>query len=128
MMNRGESRTGRIRLEEMVFHAYHGVYPEEQQSGNQFSVDISFDIDIQQASQSDQLEHTADYTGVYKIVAREMLQRSSLLEHLATRIIQAVKLAYPATRMLEIKIRKLNPPVGGDIKSVSITVKEEIRQ
>jgi dihydroneopterin aldolase len=32
---------GRISLEGLEFHAFHGVYPHERESGNWFEVDIS---------------------------------------------------------------------------------------
>jgi dihydroneopterin aldolase len=41
------------------------------------------------------------------------------LEHLAKRIIVAVQTEFPDTSVIELKIAKINPPLGGKIQQVS---------
>ncbi|MEO1382575.1 MAG: dihydroneopterin aldolase [Bacteroidota bacterium] len=72
-----------IALEGIEVHAYHGVYKNERTHGNPYVVDVYLQADIRAAAQSDDLEDTVDYFGVYKLVLQVMDQPVQLLEHLA---------------------------------------------
>ena len=41
---------GKVALEGLEFHAFHGVYPHERESGNWFEVDIVVESDFSMAS------------------------------------------------------------------------------
>jgi len=47
-----------------------------------------------------------------------MEQKSHLLEHVARRIMTALKNEFPLIDSIELKISKLNPPVGGKMHQV----------
>ncbi len=49
-----------------------------------------------------------------------MQTTSKLLEHVGHRILQALKEAFPQIDSATIKIRKLNPPLGGKMDFVSL--------
>jgi dihydroneopterin aldolase len=49
-----------------------------------------------------------------------MAIKSKLLEHLARRILDRLKAEFPAIEDATIKVRKLNPPLGGKIDFVSV--------
>ncbi len=46
---------GRVALEGLEFHAFHGVYPHERESGNFFEVDIAVETDFSAAAQHDDI-------------------------------------------------------------------------
>jgi 7,8-dihydroneopterin aldolase/epimerase/oxygenase len=52
--------TGKVSLEGLEFHAFHGVYPHERESGNFFEVDISVETDFMLAAVNDDLEGTVN--------------------------------------------------------------------
>ena len=81
---------GRIALEGLEFHAFHGVYPHERESGNWFEVDISVETDFSAAAQRDDLEGTVNYEALYSIVKGEMEKPSKLLESVAEKIVNDV--------------------------------------
>jgi dihydroneopterin aldolase len=110
---------GRIYLEQMEFHAFHGCYPEEKETGNIFWVDCSFDLADVDGILSDQLEDTIDYTLIYNTIAKEMEKPAQLLEHLAYRIVLILTQLFPEISGIGIKISKLNPPVHGKIKAIA---------
>ena len=112
--------TGRIALEGLEFHAFHGVYPHERESGNWFEVDISVDTDITTAALQDDLSGTINYETLFKIVQDEMEKPSKLLETVAHHIIEDVMRELPAALQVELKISKINPPIGGKCKKASI--------
>jgi len=104
----------RIRLEDMQFHAYHGVYDEEKQKGNTFLVTVTLDMPETNAVRTDCLDDTVNYQRVYQIVAHEMACPSQLLEHVAGRIRGALQTEWPVATA-HVLIKKKNPPVGGQV-------------
>ena len=111
-----------ISIEGMEFHAYHGCFEEEQLIGNTFMVDIHMETDTAAAERSDNLEETVNYADVFQLVKEEMAVNSKLLEHVGRRIMDAILERYPQVDIIELKISKLNPPVGGKVHAVSVTM------
>ena len=109
-----------ISIEKMEFYAYHGCFEEERKIGTWFSVDMSMEVDTSKAEMSDNLDDTVNYQAVYQVVKREMMVPSKLLEHVARRILTAVQKEFPAVSYAWIKIKKMNPPLGGKMESVSV--------
>ena len=111
--------TTKIELEKMRFYAYHGVMPQETKVGNDFVVDL-----ILTAVESDELDDTINYAAVYAVVKEQMDIPSKLIEHVAGRILYALKERFPQLAAVELKLSKLNPPFGGDVHSASIILGE----
>ncbi|TRZ76678.1 MAG: dihydroneopterin aldolase [Bacteroidetes bacterium] len=110
---------GRIILDGMEFFAYHGCFKEEQLIGTKFIVDMAVETDTSAAEQSDHLHDTVNYAGLYNAVKAEMEVKSHLLEHLASRIVKSVADLFPSITAIELKVSKLNPPIGGKMGQVS---------
>ena len=62
------------------------------------------------------------YTDQEDWVKREMEIPSNLLEHVARRIGEGVRSSFPAVTSVRVKVSKLNPPLGGQMESVSVEV------
>ena len=110
----------KILLEEMEFFAYHGCFKEEQVIGNRFLVDLEIEVDTEAAEKSDKLQDTVNYQAVYTTINQVMRQKSHLLEHVARRILDAIHEGFPAIRHMKVKVSKMNPPMGGKMRSVSL--------
>ena len=119
---------GQIRLNGMEFYAYHGCYREEQMIGNHFLVDITMDTYMERASQSDDLRDALNYAEVYELVKQEMAIRSYLLEHLTARILDRFFERFPQLEWAEVCVSKLNPPIGGQMRSVSVSQQRAKRE
>ncbi len=114
-----------ISIEQMEFYAYHGCFKEEQIIGTRFLVDLNLETNTAKAESTDDLNDTVNYQEVYLLVKKEMEIKSKLLEHVGRRILDAVKGKYPQIASAEIKISKMNPPLGGKMKNVSLTMRAE---
>ncbi|RLD45338.1 MAG: dihydroneopterin aldolase, partial [Bacteroidetes bacterium] len=55
-----------------------------------------------------------------RLVKKEMETTSKLLEHVGRRILDSIKHEFPMVAHARIKIRKLNPPLGGKMDFVSL--------
>ncbi len=114
-----------IILENIQFHAFHGVFPQENMVGNSFVVSLTLDLDLQQASQTDNLDDTINYQLIYDVVKAEMQKQSKLIEHVAGRILRSVMKTFPQISKAEIRLRKMNPSLGGQVESATIVMVEK---
>jgi dihydroneopterin aldolase len=111
-----------IVLEGLEFYAYHGCFKEEQVIGTWFNIDVVLWGDFQKSAQTDDIHDTVNYLSVYRSIKAEMEQPSKLLEAVAQRILDTILTNYSLVEKVEIKLSKLNPPLGGKIKSVSVVM------
>ena len=109
-----------ISIEGMEFFAYHGCFKEEQVIGTKFRCDLFLEVDTTKAEHTDNLHDTVNYQEVYEMVKEEMKTKSKLLEHVGRRILDQVKNKFPQVTHARLKIRKLNPPLGGKMDFVSL--------
>ena len=109
---------GVIHLENMEFYAYHGHYKEEQIVGNKFLVDLLIETDMSKPARSDDQK-------AYKLVKEEMSKKSHLLEHIGKRILDILFREFNGIKRLTVKVAKMNPPIGGKMDSVSVTLTRE---
>jgi dihydroneopterin aldolase len=112
---------GFIELEGLEFYAYHGHFKEEQVVGNKFLVDVLLETDTDTPGKTDNLDDALDYQKVYRIIEREMSQKSFLIEHISKRIVDVLFEEFtPQLKSLRLKISKINPPLGGRVQKVSV--------
>ena len=110
----------RISIHNMQFYAHHGCFEQERAIGTNFRVDLSFLTDTTLAEQSDSIADTVSYLDVYQLVKAEMQIPSHLLEHVARRVGESVLRTFPGVQEVTVIVHKLNPPLGGQMESVSV--------
>ena len=113
---------GKIKLNNIRVHAQHGCLKEESIIGSDYRVDLEVWSDLSKAANSDTLSDTLDYVHLNTIVKEEMDIKSKLLEHVAKRILDRIFHELPKSEFVEISVSKINPPIGGDVESVSVTI------
>lgn len=111
-----------ISINDMRFYAHHGCFEQERRIGTHFRVDLQFETDTSRAEVSDNIDDTVSYLDVYQVVKREMGIPSNLLEHVARRIGEGIRNDFPSVEAVRVKVSKLNPPLGGQMESVSVEV------
>ncbi|MDT8400763.1 MAG: dihydroneopterin aldolase [Bacteroidales bacterium] len=109
-----------IEIEKMEFYAFHGHFKEEQIVGNKFLIDLTIEADLDKASETDRLEDTLNYQVAFRIVKKEMDKKSNLLENIAKRILDSIYSNLEGVKKTTVRIRKMNPPMGGHIGSVAV--------
>lgn len=114
--------TGKVALEGLEFHAYHGVYPHERSSGNKFEVDVYVVTDFLQSAFSDDLAGTINYEDLFAIVKEEMDKPSKLLETVGYAIAGKILDSFSSARKVDVNISKFNPPIGGVCRKATVTV------
>ncbi len=109
-----------IALEGMRFFAHHGVYDEERILGGEYLVDVLIEADIDGAAEEDDINQTVNYEMVYTVCEIEMSKPSDLIETVLQRIVWRIKENSRMIQEITIKVTKLEPPLGGRVKSASI--------
>ena len=102
--------------------AYHGCLEEEGRIGGHFRVDIAVEGDLDLAETSDRLEHAVDYGRVTAIVKEQMAVRANLIEHVARRILDALKAEWDPALHWHVRLVKERPPINGDVAEAVYSV------
>tara|TARA_B110000003_G_scaffold50292_1_gene49278 strand:- start:283 stop:648 length:366 start_codon:yes stop_codon:yes gene_type:complete len=116
---------GRIYLKGVKIYAFHGCLKEENIIGSNYKIHLMVKTDMVKSSKSDTLIDTIDYSSLYKIIEKEMSIPSSLIENVCERILNTLFNSFSSITKASLKISKLNPPIDGDVKEVSIKKKRK---
>jgi dihydroneopterin aldolase len=115
---------GIIRVNTIRVHAWHGCLKEESIIGSEYTVDVELETDLKGSSRSDNLQDTVDYVHVHQIIKEEMAIKSKLLEHVAQRILDRFFAELEPLQKAQVAVSKINPPIGGDVASVTIVMEQ----
>ena len=91
--------------------------------GGEYLVNAIVEIDTSRAEQNDLLKSTVDYVSVYNVLKKEMSIPSKLLEVVLERIIEGIKKIDDNIDSVDVSIKKLSPPIGGNVDSVELRKK-----
>lgn len=120
---RGESIIDKIYVNKMEFYGYHGVFPEENKLGQVFIVDLIVEIDLKNAGQTDNLDHTINYAQLYEVCQKIVEGRPyKLIEAVAEKIASEVLQSFPSVSNCTVKVIKPNPPIKGHYESVAVEI------
>jgi len=81
------------------------------------------ETDTSLADQNDLLESTVDYVSIYNVLKKEMDTPSKLLEAVLERIIKGIKKIDNNIDSVDVSIKKLSPPIGGNVDYVELRKK-----
>jgi dihydroneopterin aldolase len=110
-------------LQDVEFHAYHGVYEEETLMGGKFIVNASVLVYRTASKNITVLEDATNYEIIYKIMHVEMQKTVPLIETVAQRIVNQLKAEFTEAREIEVSIVK--PRAGGLLPSGDAVVSFE---
>ncbi len=102
-----------ILLRDLRFYARHGVLEQERTVGNAYTVNLTLRLsDAGAAVFDDHLDGTISYAEVYALVREEMHTPSSLLEHVAGRILRRLFETFDLLEHAVVEVCKDNPPMS----------------
>ena len=115
----------KLRLNNMVFYGYHGVYDEERKLGQQIEVDVELVSDLAEAGLQDDLSLTVNYAEVYGVVKEIMeTEQFTLIEGIGLAIFNQLAERY-TLKSLTVRVRKPHPPLGGLVEAAEFEVAKE---
>lgn len=113
-----------IHVRDMQFYGYHGVLKEENVLGQRFRASVSLAVDIKKAGQTDDLDATVSYVGVYEICQSIIEgQPYKLIEAVAENVAQEILRSYDGQVFgCRVEIIKPDPPIPGHYKEVAVEI------
>ncbi len=108
-----------IHLNNLQFHAFHGIHEQERSVGSHFEVNVELYIEANDKIMY--LEQTVNYAIIYEIIRVRMERPAKLLETLAQEMVQAIHLKDDRIRKITVQITKKNPSITGLEGNVGVT-------
>jgi dihydroneopterin aldolase len=107
----------------LSLHAYHGVMQHEAKVGQTFKLDLVLDMDLAEASRTDQLKHTVSYDTVVKTASEAFCaRRYRLVEAAAGAVAGAVLDRFPQVRRVRVTVHKPHAPIAATFDDVGVIV------
>lgn len=112
-----------IRIENLEVYAYHGVYPEENEAGQEFYVNAILYTDTRPSGLKDDLELSTNYGEVCHFITGWMKEHTcKLIETVAENLATEILLQFPLIEKISLEIRKPHAPIGLPFESVSVRI------
>lgn len=110
----------KIKLNNMIFYAHIGVFPEEKKLGQKLAIDLA--VTIKDTVKQDDLDETISYAHFYDLVAEYVqASRADLIETMALDIVDLIKAVNPdKIDHVKVNLRKLQLPIEGFLDSAEI--------
>jgi 7,8-dihydroneopterin aldolase/epimerase/oxygenase len=124
LLVKGEKIIDKIFVNQMDFYGYHGVLPEETRLGQRFFVNLTVEVDLKQAGETDDLQYTINYAELYHS-CKEIVEGKpyKLIEAVAEKIASVILEDSPIINTCTVKVIKPNPPIQGHYQSVAVEIK-----
>ena len=114
-----------IYLNNLHFHAYHGLFNEEKIIGNEFVVNVEIVL-LNEQIISD-LNQSIDYSQVYEFIKDIMKTPTPLLETIVANISDAIYAYNKNIKEINIKIEKKHPPIQNFMGNVAVSYKKSFQ-
>lgn len=113
-----------IHVKDMQFYGTHGVLPEETVLGQRFRANVSLAVDIKKAGETDDLNETISYVGVYDICQQVIEGKPyKLIEAVAETVANRIISEYEGQVFgVKVEIIKPDPPIRGHYKEVAVEI------
>lgn len=112
-----------IRIDNLEVYAYHGVFPEENEKGQPFFVNMVLYCDTRTAGKLDELTLSTHYGEVCHLVTRWMQEHTcKLIETVVESVAREVLKNFPFVQTIDVEIRKPQAPIGLPFESVSVKI------
>lgn len=110
-----------IKIDNLEVYAFHGVFEEEKQKGQQFYINVVLRTDLKKAGRTDCLTDSTHYGEVCLQIKKTMTEMSyDLIERAAEKIIEDILINFPLIQEVTIELRKPNAPIPMEFESVSV--------
>ena len=113
----------KIVIKGLKIFAYHGVFEEERERGQNFILDLVMSVDLDAASREDDLEKTVSYADVTETVIRVFTaEKYKLIERAAGAVADAVLTEYKKIKSVTVTLKKPDAPVKADFDYMAVEI------
>ena len=135
----------KIHLNDLQFHAYHGVLPSEKSLGQKFLINVemkkkrrtlsNFDVETPTTTSSktsmeellkahDRIEHTVDYAKAFNLVKSIVVSgpQRDLIETVGEDIAGQILRQFASVDEVKVSVEKPHVAIDGDLRSLGISL------
>jgi len=107
----------------MEFYGFHGMAPQERETGQRFLVDAELFLDLKKAGMLDSPEDTVDYASVAQVI-KSVLEGSpcKLIESVAEKVAIAILEIFPVREVM-IRVKKPHAPLPMEFASMAVEIR-----
>jgi dihydroneopterin aldolase len=121
--NAGAIQRGRIFVDRLRLHAFHGNFAHERRYGQMFEIDLELIVDLVEAAAGDNLKATVDYGKVAAITRQAFCGAPrTLVEAAALDVAQALLKAFARIESVKVRVAKVAPPIAEQLKAVGVEI------
>lgn len=113
-----------VELNDLQFHAFHGILEEERIVGNTYKVDCKVHV-FEGAEIIRHIDQTIDYATIYSIIKNRMAVPTLLLETICMEIGKDIQDRFPLVKYISVTLNKMQPPIEGFSGSAAVTWHKE---
>ena len=123
MSGKGTIQRGRIFVDGLRLHAFHGHFAHERKYGQMFEIDLELVVDLAEAAAGDDLKATVDYGKVAAITRQTFCGAPrTLVEAAALDVAQALLKAFARIEQVRVRVAKVAPPIAEQLKAVGVEI------
>jgi dihydroneopterin aldolase len=127
MSGRGVIQQGRIFVDGLRLHAFHGHFAHERKYGQMFEIELELVADLAEAAATDNLKATVDYGKVAAITRRAFCGAPrTLVEAAAFDVAEALLAAFARIEQVRVRVGKVAPPIAEQLEAVGVEI--EVRR
>jgi dihydroneopterin aldolase len=106
-------------------YGYHGLFETERLNGQDFYVDLTLQLDLSSAANSDSINDTVNYAEITELTHNEITSEPvNLIEKLAYRIAERILEGNLKVVSVTVTVHKPQAPVGIKVEDISVVVKK----
>ena len=111
----------KVRIHNMMFYGFHGVYEYEREQGQKFYLDVAVETKDDRMAETDDIKDGVDPAAVYDI-DKDVVEnkRFQMLGALSAHVGDKLLAKYPHFKSVTVNIRKPSVPISGPIDYVEV--------
>ena len=120
----------KILLNDLQFHAYHGVLPSEKELGQKFLVNVEMTAtSLRDASRTDDVSHTVDYAKAFRLIRTLVVSgpQRDLIETVGEDICEGLLREFRLVEKVKVRVEKPCVAIDGDVRSLGIELNRRRR-
>jgi len=120
----------KILLNDLQFHAYHGVLPSEKELGQKFLVNVELTAtSLRDASRTDDVSHTVDYAKAFRLIRTLVVSgpQRDLIETVGEDICEGLLREFRLVEKVKVRVEKPCVAIDGDVRSLGIELNRRRR-
>jgi len=115
----------KVVIGELEFYGHCGITPEEQVTGQRFSLDLEIGCDVRRIAQKDELREAFDYAAISRrIIEIGGKEQFRLIETMAERLSQVILREF-GVKELTLRLRKIAPPIEPIMGYAAVEIRRE---